>query len=144
MPLPAQRDAAESARRLAEWLGPKLGADGPVQLGEFRGPGATGFSNETIIVDGGFYRGTDVVKAIALGANLVGMGRLPCYGLAAANEAGLQRVIELLEDEITICLGLLGVHSLAMLDRSYLHLSAPVVSHSSVRSAFGPLLEAGY
>jgi aminoglycoside phosphotransferase (APT) family kinase protein len=52
MPIPAQRDALESARRLATWLAPKLGADGEVTLGEFRGPGATGFSNETIIVDG--------------------------------------------------------------------------------------------
>jgi aminoglycoside phosphotransferase (APT) family kinase protein len=52
MPIPAQRDAVESARKLAAWLSPKLGADGEVELGEFRGPGATGFSNETIIVDG--------------------------------------------------------------------------------------------
>ena len=37
-----------------------------------------------IIVDGGFYRGTDIVKALALGANLVGLGRMQCYGLAAA------------------------------------------------------------
>ena len=51
MPIPAQRDAEESARQLAAWLAPKLGADGPVDLGAFRGPGATGFSNETIIVD---------------------------------------------------------------------------------------------
>jgi aminoglycoside phosphotransferase (APT) family kinase protein len=50
MPIPAQRDAAESSRRLAAWLSPRVGGD--VTLGEFRGPGATGFSNETIIVDG--------------------------------------------------------------------------------------------
>ena len=52
MPIPAQRDTVESARKLAAWLAPQLGADGEVVLGEFRGPGATGFSNETIIVDG--------------------------------------------------------------------------------------------
>ncbi len=97
-----------------------------------------------IIIDGAFYRGTDVIKAIARGAHVVGMGRLPCYGLAAANEAGLQRVMELLEDEIRICMGLLGVHSLGMLDKSYLHPQAPIVSQSSVRSAFNPLLEEGY
>lgn len=51
MPIPAQRDAAESSRQLAAWLAARVGADGDVQLGEFRGPGATGFSNETIIVD---------------------------------------------------------------------------------------------
>src|SRR3984893_15889342 len=42
----------------------------------------------TIIVDGGFMRGTDVLKAIALGAQVVGLGRLTCLGLAAAGEAG--------------------------------------------------------
>src|SRR6202167_31000 len=42
----------------------------------------------TIIVDGGFYRGTDIVKALALGANLVGLGRMQCYGLAAAGVGG--------------------------------------------------------
>jgi aminoglycoside phosphotransferase (APT) family kinase protein len=52
MPIPAQRDAVESARRLAAWLAPQVGADGDVVLDEFRGPGATGFSNETLIVDG--------------------------------------------------------------------------------------------
>src|SRR3989442_15075821 len=62
-----------------------------------------------IIVDGAFQRGTDVVKAIALGADLVGLGRMPCIGLAAAAAPGCVRVMELLEDEIRIALGLLGV-----------------------------------
>jgi aminoglycoside phosphotransferase (APT) family kinase protein len=51
MPIPAQRDTEKAAIELASWLGPKVGADGDVLLGPFRGPGATGFSNETIIVD---------------------------------------------------------------------------------------------
>jgi glycolate oxidase len=93
----------------------------------------------TVIVDGGFMRGTDVVKAIALGAQVVGLGRLTCLGLAAAGEAGLVRALELLEDEIRIAMGLLGVHSLDMLDASYLHPATPVtVPH--VTSAF-PLLD---
>src|SRR2546430_5015496 len=49
----------------------------------------------TVVVDGGFVRGTDVVKAIALGAQSVGSGRLACCGLAAAGQAGLGRVLEL-------------------------------------------------
>ena len=61
-----------------------------------------------IIVDGGFCRGSDIVKAIALGADLVGIGRLYCYGLAAAGEDGVARVLELLEAEVFACLGLLG------------------------------------
>jgi len=51
MPIPAQRDAEKTALQLATWLAPRVGADGEVSLAPFRGPGATGFSNETIIVD---------------------------------------------------------------------------------------------
>ena len=60
-------------------------------------------------IDGGFVRGTDIVKAIALGADVVGLGRIACMGLAAAGDAGLVRVLELLEEEVRLCLGLLGV-----------------------------------
>ncbi|MBI4611105.1 MAG: alpha-hydroxy-acid oxidizing protein [Candidatus Rokubacteria bacterium] len=95
-----------------------------------------------IIFDGGCMRGTDVVKAIALGAHAVGIGRLQCIGLAAAGQAGLVRVLEILEGEIRICLGLLGVDRLGALDASYLHPARPVdLPH--VTSAF-PLLEEGY
>jgi isopentenyl diphosphate isomerase/L-lactate dehydrogenase-like FMN-dependent dehydrogenase len=96
----------------------------------------------TIIVDGSFMRGTDVVKALAAGAHCVGLGRLACFGLAAAGAPGLVRVLELLEDEVRICLGLLGVSRLAQLDRSYLHAASPV-SRPHVTSAF-PLLDEGY
>ena len=65
-----------------------------------------------IMVDGSFCRGTDIVKAIASGADLVGIGRLQCWALAAAGEAGIVRMLELLEDEVIRCLGLLGVTSL--------------------------------
>ena len=51
MPIPAQRDVEQSRRSLAAWFGGVLAADGEVRLSEFRGPGATGFSNETLIVD---------------------------------------------------------------------------------------------
>src|SRR5205085_1847997 len=63
----------------------------------------------SIMVDGSFCRGSDIVKAIALGANTVALGRLFCFGLAAAGAAGVQRVLELLEAEVFACLGLLGV-----------------------------------
>jgi glycolate oxidase len=95
-----------------------------------------------VMVDGAFTRGTDVVKAIAMGADLVGIGRLPCFGLAAAGQAGLVRALELLEDEIRICMGLLGVDRLAVLDRAYLHPATPVTP-AHVTSAF-PLLGEGY
>jgi glycolate oxidase len=91
-----------------------------------------------IIIDGGFNRGTDVVKALAAGADLVGIGRMQCMGLAADGQAGLVRVLEILEQEIRICLGLLGVSSFSELDRSYLH-AAPAVDPGRTLGTF-PLL----
>jgi glycolate oxidase len=90
-------------------------------------------------VDGGFMRGSDVVKAIALGARCVGLGRLMCLGLAAGGVAGLVRVLELLEEEVRTCLGLLGVTSFAELTRAHVTTGAPPVFEPSVLSAF-PLL----
>jgi len=92
-----------------------------------------------ILVDGGFYRGTDIVKAMAAGADLVGIGRLQCYGLAAAGEAGVVRVLELLEDEVRCCLGLLGITRMTELDRSILRPAVPVQTPHAL-SAF-PLLD---
>jgi isopentenyl diphosphate isomerase/L-lactate dehydrogenase-like FMN-dependent dehydrogenase len=96
-----------------------------------------------IIIDGGFYRGSDVVKAIALGAHLVGLGRMQCYGLAAAGQAGIVRMLELLEDEMIRSMGLLGVTSLGKLDASYLHAAVPA-NPASVFSAFPHLEIAPY
>lgn len=92
-----------------------------------------------IMVDGGFCRGTDIVKAIAAGADLVGIGRLQCWALAAAGEAGVARMLELLEDEVLRCLGLLGATSFAEVDRSCLH-PATATNAPSVFSAF-PLFD---
>jgi glycolate oxidase len=92
-----------------------------------------------IMVDGSFCRGTDIVKAIASGADLVGIGRLQCWALAAAGEAGIVRMLELLEDEVIRCLGLLGVTRFAELDKSYLH-PATATNPPSVFSAY-PLLD---
>ncbi len=89
-------------------------------------------------VDGGFMRGTDVVKAVALGATTVGLGRLPCLGLAAAGVPGLVRTLEILENEIQTCLGLLGVISFAELTPAHIAAAPPVGEHH-VFSAF-PLL----
>ena len=95
-----------------------------------------------IIVDGGFMRGTDIVKAMALGANAVGIGRLQGLALAAGGEAAVVRALELLEDEVRRCLGLLGVTSYAELDKSYLAPAAPV-REDGWEAAF-PLLKQGY
>jgi glycolate oxidase len=88
-----------------------------------------------IIIDGAFYRGSDIVKAIAMGAHLVGIGRMQCYALAAAGQAGVVRLLELLEDEVIRSMGMLGVTRFADLDRSYLH-AAPPANTPHVFSAF--------
>jgi glycolate oxidase len=79
-----------------------------------------------IIIDGGFCRGTDVLKAIALGAALVCVGRLYAFGMAAAGRDGIYRVLELLQDEMTRDMGLIGVNRLDELDPSYLRAAQPV------------------
>jgi isopentenyl diphosphate isomerase/L-lactate dehydrogenase-like FMN-dependent dehydrogenase len=92
-----------------------------------------------ILIDGSFCRGSDIVKAMAGGADLVGIGRMQCFALAAGGEAGVLRLLELLEDEVKRCLGLLGVAQFSELDRSFLHAAAPTsVPHAL--SAF-PLLK---
>ena len=107
----------------------------PEVVAEVRGRAA-------VMVDGGFLRGTDIVKAMILGADAVGIGRLYGYGIAAAGEEGVVRVLELLENEIRTCLGLLGASAFSDLDGTYLHVASPVVA-PHVASAF-PLLEEGY
>jgi len=88
-----------------------------------------------VIVDGAFYRATDVLKAIALGATAVGIGRLYCYALAAAGRPGIVRMLELLEDEMRRDLGLMGCPSIAKLDSSYV-CKLPPVKPADVFSAY--------
>jgi isopentenyl diphosphate isomerase/L-lactate dehydrogenase-like FMN-dependent dehydrogenase len=95
-----------------------------------------------VMVDGSFSRGTDIVKAICMGADWVGIGRLYCYGLAAAGAAGIERVVELLEEEMKEVMGLLGVTSLKQLDKSYITQGMPT-HPAHVHSAF-PLIGEGY
>jgi 4-hydroxymandelate oxidase len=71
-----------------------------------------------VLVDGGIRRGTDIVKAIALGAAAVLIGRPYCYGLALSGAAGVQRVIEILRGELEMAMQLMGRRTLGELDRS--------------------------
>lgn len=74
----------------------------------------------TIIVDSGFRRGTDVVKALCLGANAVMIGRAALYGLAAGGQAGAKHALSILHAEIDRTLAQLGCASVAALSRDYL------------------------
>jgi (S)-mandelate dehydrogenase len=67
----------------------------------------------TIVIDGGIRRGTDIVKALALGANAVMTGRATLYGLAASGERGVERALEILTTETDRVLGQLGCNSVA-------------------------------
>ena len=81
---------------------------------------ATVGNRMTVIIDGGFRRGADVVKAIALGADAVMVGRAALYGLGAGGEAGVCQALTLLQNEIHRALGQLGCNSLSELGPEYL------------------------
>jgi (S)-mandelate dehydrogenase len=74
----------------------------------------------TLILDGGIRRGTDVIKAVALGADAVILGRAPLYGLAAGGEAGVRRALEILTSEIDRALGHLGCNNMSELNPAIL------------------------
>jgi glycolate oxidase len=95
-----------------------------------------------VLVDGGFVRGTDVLKALALGATAVGIGRLEGLALAAGGEAGLRRMLDLLEHEIRTNMALMGVARIADLDPSLI-VRVPPLPNPHVLSGF-PLLDEGY
>jgi 4-hydroxymandelate oxidase len=71
-----------------------------------------------VLLDGGIRRGTDVLKALALGADAVLIGRPYMYGLAAAGASGVTAVVDILRTELEMAMALTGQASLAALDRS--------------------------
>jgi 4-hydroxymandelate oxidase len=73
-----------------------------------------------VLVDGGIRRGTDIVKAIALGATATLIGRPYCYGLAIGGAAGVQRVVEILRGELEMAMKLMGRRTLKEIDSSAL------------------------
>jgi isopentenyl diphosphate isomerase/L-lactate dehydrogenase-like FMN-dependent dehydrogenase len=73
-----------------------------------------------VLVDGGIRRGSDVVKALALGAAACLIGRPQLWGVAVAGEAGVARVLEIYRQEIDRAMGLCGVTSLAAIDKNLL------------------------
>jgi 4-hydroxymandelate oxidase len=72
-----------------------------------------------VYVDGGVRRGTDVFKALALGAKAVGIGRPFLWGLGAFGQAGVDRVLEILQGELKLAMGNCGAQNVAAIDRSY-------------------------
>jgi isopentenyl diphosphate isomerase/L-lactate dehydrogenase-like FMN-dependent dehydrogenase len=76
-----------------------------------------------VLMDGGIRRGSDIVKAICLGARAVLIGRAYTYGLAAAGEQGVTRAIDILRDDLLRTMALLGCPSLDKLDRSFIEVN---------------------
>ena len=77
-----------------------------------------------VLMDGGVRRGTDIVKAICLGARAVLIGRAYAYGLAAAGEAGVSRAVEILRTDVERTLKLLGCRSIGELNGSFVNIPA--------------------
>lgn len=73
-----------------------------------------------VIVDGGFRRGEDIFKALALGATAVGIGQPYIWGLASFGQAGVERVIEILTDELRLAMGQMGASSIGAINNSYI------------------------
>lgn len=76
----------------------------------------------TIVIDSGFRRGTDVLKALAIGAQAVMVGRPVLWGLGAYGEAGATRALELLRQELALSMGLCGKPNIASIDRSVIRI----------------------
>jgi 4-hydroxymandelate oxidase len=78
-----------------------------------------------VLIDSGFRRGSDIVKAIALGADAVCLGRAPRWGLGAFGPQGVQRLLEIVQDEMREALAKTGRTTLASLDRSVVKTDFP-------------------
>ncbi len=94
-------------------------------------------SKLTVFVDGGVRRGADVVKALALGAHCVLLGRSTLYGIGAAGGPGAARVLEMFRDEISRVLALLGCPSVSALNPDFLHLDGVRFTQSAPHSDAG-------
>jgi isopentenyl diphosphate isomerase/L-lactate dehydrogenase-like FMN-dependent dehydrogenase len=87
-----------------------------------------------IIIDGGVQRGGDILKAIALGADVVALGRLQGWGLAAAGQTGVVRMLEILEDELISAMGLTGLTSIDEVSQKYICQAEPVTEAHEMSS----------
>jgi glycolate oxidase len=87
-----------------------------------------------IIVDGGVQRGGDILKAVAMGADVVALGRLQGWGLAAGGEAGVVRMLEILEDELISAMGLTGLTSIDQVTEKYVCRAEPVTDAHEMSS----------
>jgi 4-hydroxymandelate oxidase len=83
-------------------------------------------SRITVLMDGGIRRGTDVLKALAIGAKAVLVGRPPLWGLGAFGADGVQRVLEILRKELAWAMALAGRPTIASIDRSLVRIDGQI------------------
>ncbi|MBV1905577.1 MAG: alpha-hydroxy-acid oxidizing protein [Pseudomonadales bacterium] len=95
-----------------------------------------------VVMDGGIMRGTDILKALCIGADAVGIGRLQAIAMSAGGVDALTRALELLEIEIDVNMGQMGLSHISELNAEKLVTAAPV-NPPHLLSAF-PLLDEGY
>jgi isopentenyl diphosphate isomerase/L-lactate dehydrogenase-like FMN-dependent dehydrogenase len=94
-----------------------------------------------VVLDGGIVRGSDVLKALALGARAVAIGKLQGWALGAGGQQGLMQVLEILESEMVTSMALLGVTRLDQLKAAYLSKAEPIgVSHEMSAFPYLPRL----
>ncbi len=87
-----------------------------------------------IVLDGGVQRGGDILKAVAMGADVVALGRLQGWGLAAGSQAGVVRMLEILEDELVSAMGLTGLTSIDQVTQKYVCQAEPVIEAHEMSS----------
>jgi isopentenyl diphosphate isomerase/L-lactate dehydrogenase-like FMN-dependent dehydrogenase len=92
-------------------------------------------SDAEVLLDGGIRRGSDVLKALCLGARAVLVGRAYAYGLGAAGESGVARAIAILQEDLQRVLRLLGCPSVAALNSEYIHRKKPSLETAATVSA---------
>jgi L-lactate dehydrogenase (cytochrome) len=100
------------------------------------------FGKLEVYIDGGIRRGTDVLKALALGATAVGIGRPVLYGLASYGQAGVERVLDILRDEMEMNMRLVGVRRLS--DLTPTHVDARSLGHHATDVPSDHLADAVY
>jgi (S)-2-hydroxy-acid oxidase len=92
------------------------------------------YPNIAILFDSGVNRGTDIFKALALGADLCFIGRATLWGLTYDGQAGVELALELLENELRLAMGLAGARNLKEINRSHLGYLKPGVGVQPLQS----------
>ena len=90
-----------------------------------------------IFIDGGIRRGTDIFKALCLGAKMVGIGRPAIFGLTCYGQKGVERIIDIFRDELITCMQMMGVNSIKQIERNMIVYKTKNFHHTLVPNNHG-------